>query len=239
MSRLGEAFRASRAAGRAALIPYITAGDPSLEATVAAALALAEAGADIIELGVPFSDPVADGPVIQAASERALARGVRLEDVLAAAGAIRRQCGAGLLMFSYFNPVLQFGVERFAAAAAAAGCDGALITDLIPEEAGAYRAAMAAAGLDTVFLAAPTSTDARLEAIARASSGFIYAVARLGVTGSLSAAGGAETLVGNLRRHTRLPVAVGFGLARAEQVRAVAKFADGAVVGGALVAAMA
>ena len=236
MSRFASIFATAKAQGRVALIPYITAGDPSLEATVAIALALAEAGADIVELGVPFSDPVADGPVIQAASERALARGVRLEDVLEVARQIRQQSPIGLLLFSYYNPMLQFGLERFAAAAAAAGCDGVLATDLIPEESAAYRAAAQRSGLDTVFLAAPTSPDARLRVIGEASSGFVYAVSRLGVTGARATlADSAPALVSRLRQQTTLPIALGFGLSRPEQVQAVAAYADGAVVGTALV----
>lgn len=242
--RFATIFAQARAAKRCALIPYITAGDPSLEATVGIALELARAGADIIELGVPFSDPVADGPVIQAASERALARHVRLADVLAAARQIRTAAPAvGLLIFTYYNPLLQYGLEAFARDAAAAGADGALVTDLIPEEAAAYRTAMQNAGLDTVFLAAPTSPDARLRAIVEASSGFVYAVSRLGVTGVQTAiADGAATLVRRLKAQmsagTELPVALGFGLARAEQVHSVAGFAQGAVVGTALVKAI-
>lgn len=240
MSRFAKIFAARREAGRPAIIPYITAGDPTLAASRDICLALAEAGADIIELGVPFSDPVADGPVIQAASQRALAQGTRLTDVLELARAVRRDSGVGLLLFSYYNPILRYGLERFARDAAAAGCDGVLVTDLIPEEAGDYRAAVHAAGLDTVFLAAPTSPDVRLAAIAAASSGFIYAVARLGVTGAASEVdSGPRELIGRLRRHTQLPLAVGFGLARADQVRAVGAYADGAVVGSALVAAIA
>jgi len=231
---------AARAQGRCALVPYVTAGDPSLAATEAIALELADAGASIIELGVPFSDPVADGPVIQAASERALARGVRLGDVLELAQRLRARTEAGLLLFSYFNPILRFGLERFAREAAAAGCDGVLVTDLIPEEAEPYRSQAQAAGLDTVFLAAPTSPDARLAAIAQASSGFLYAVSRLGVTGAReNVSAGAEALVARLRCHTPLPIALGFGLARREQVAEVARFADAAVVGTALVNAIA
>jgi tryptophan synthase alpha chain len=240
MSRFAKIFASRREAGRPAIIPYITAGDPTLAASRDICLALAEAGADIIELGVPFSDPVADGPVIQAASQRALAQGTRLTDVLELARAVRRDSDVGLLLFSYYNPILRYGLEAFAREAAAAGCDGVLVTDLIPEEAAAYRTAAQAAGLDTVFLAAPTSPDARLAAIAAASRGFIYAVARLGVTGAASEVdSGPRELIGRLRRHTQLPLAVGFGLARADQVRAVGAYADGAVVGSALVAAIA
>lgn len=238
MSRFKNIFAARGA--RPALIPYLTAGDPSLAASREVCLALAQAGADIIELGVPFSDPVADGPVIQAASQRALAQGTRLTDVLELARAVRAQSDVGLLLFSYYNPIYRYGLERFAHHAAAAGCDGVLVTDLIPEEAADYRSAVQAAGLDTVFLAAPTSPDARLAAIAAASSGFIYAVARLGVTGAASDVDHApRAMIQRLRRHTRLPIALGFGLSRADQVRAVGEYADGAVVGSALVAAIA
>lgn len=231
---------AARAQGRCALVPYITAGDPSLEATEAIVLALADAGATIIELGVPFSDPVADGPVIQAASERALARGVRLGDVLELAHRLRARTEAGLLLFSYFNPIFHFGLEHFAREASAAGCDGVLVTDLIPEEAEPYRGLAQGAGLDTVFLAAPTSPEVRLAAIAKASTGFIYAVSRLGVTGARDqVSSSAEALVARLRRHTALPIALGFGLARGAQVAEVARFADAAVVGTALVDAIA
>ncbi|MGH9392650.1 MAG: tryptophan synthase subunit alpha [Terriglobales bacterium] len=235
-----ERIFAAHARGRCALIPYITAGDPSLQASEAIALELAAAGAAIIELGVPFSDPVADGPVIQAASERALARGVTLADVLELARRLRPQTDAGLLLFSYYNPILRFGLERFALQAAAVGCDGVLVTDLIPEESEPYRSVMQAAGLDTIFLAAPTSPDARLASIARASTGFVYAVSRLGVTGAREqVSAGAASLVARLRRHTDLPIALGFGLAHAAQIQAVAEFADAAVVGTALVAAIA
>jgi tryptophan synthase alpha chain len=240
VSRFPGIFAKAKAQGRCALIPYITVGDPSLDDTVAIGLELARAGADIIELGVPFSDPVADGPVIQAASERSLARGTRLADVLVVARKLRQRSEVGLLLFSYYNPILKYGLSAFAREAAAAGCDGALVTDLIPEESLPYRAAAREAGLDTVFLAAPTSPDARLQAIADASTGFIYAVSRLGVTGARAeVASGAEQLVRRLRQQSPLPVALGFGLSRADQVQEVAGFADGAVVGTALVAAIA
>lgn len=236
MSRLQSIFAAARP--RCALVPYFTVGDPSLPAGLDIALALAAAGADILELGVPFSDPVADGPILQAASQRALAQGTRLADVLEIASAVRGQTEAGLLLFSYFNPVLRYGLPAFARDAAAAGCDGALITDLVPEEADEYRSVMHSAGLDTVFLAAPTSPPERLAAIAAASTGFIYAVSRLGVTGA-GGHDGARALVAALRPHTSLPIAVGFGLARPEQVAEVAGYAEGAVVGSALVQAIA
>lgn len=224
---------------RCALIPYITAGDPSLAASREIALALAAAGADILELGVPFSDPVADGPVIQRASERALRQGVTAEDVLALAAEIRRQSPVGLLLFGYANPFLRLGWERLAEGAAAAGVEGVLVTDLIPEEAGAYRQALLARGIEPVFLAAPTSPDARLAAIAAASRGFVYAVSRTGVTGAREQVPpGARELVARLRRQGELPIALGFGLSTAAQVAEVATFADGAVVGTALVAAI-
>jgi len=240
MSRFPEIFAKAKTESRCALIPYITAGDPTLTATEEIAVALAHSGADIIELGVPFSDPVADGPVIQAASERALARGTRLADVLAVAARIRQRSDVGLLIFSYYNPILRYGLDAFAREAAAAGCDGVLVTDLVPEEGTPYRVAAHSAGLDTVFLAAPTSPEARLKSIAAASSGFVYAVSRLGVTGARqSVAAGAEDLVGRLRAVTPLPIALGFGLSQAAQVAEVGRFADGAVVGTALVQAIA
>jgi tryptophan synthase alpha chain len=274
MTRFDEIFAAARRERRAALIPYLTVGDPSLPASLEIALALADAGADIIELGVPFSDPVADGPVIQAASQRALAHGVCLEDALQLARQLRQRSPVGLLLFSYYNPILQYaatrrrperqrasvagerstaparpaggrrqqkvavphGLPTFARNAVAAGCDGVLATDLIPEEAADYRRAALAAGLDTVFLAAPTSPDLRLAAIGEASRGFVYAVSRLGVTGArATVAPGARELVERLRRQTPLPIALGFGISQPEQARAVARFADGVVVGTALV----
>src|SRR5512142_1014789 len=193
---------------RPGLVAYITCGDPDLQTTKECVLATARAGADVIELGVPFSDPVADGPVIQRASERALDHGTRLADVLELARDVRKQSDAGLIVFSYFNPVLRFGLEKFADAAQAAGIDGALITDLTVEEAGDYLRIMRAHNLATVFLAAPTSTDARLKRIATASTGFVYAVSRTGITGQqkqLSA--DARDLVCRVRKFTKLPVA--------------------------------
>ncbi len=221
---------------RPALIAYLTCGDPDLAATCEIALAAIEAGADTVELGVPFSDPVADGPVIQRASERALRQGTKLTDVLKLARELRRQKPrAGLIIFSYFNPVLRMGLERFAEAAAEAGVDGALLTDLTVEEAGDYLQVMRERKLATVFLAAPTSTDARLKRIAAASTGFVYAVSRTGVTGArqqLSA--DARKLVRRLRRFTKLPIAVGFGISTAAQFRQAGGFADAVVVGSAL-----
>lgn len=219
------------------LIIYLTAGDPTLDATRAIALAAIDAGADVIELGVPFSDPLADGPVIQRASERALAHGATLKSVLAVAGEIRAaRPAAGLILFSYFNPILRYGLYRFADDAAAAGADGALVTDLIVEEAGEYLAEMKRVGLAPVFLAAPTSPDERLEAIAAHSQGFIYAISRVGVTGKRqSLASDAALLVARIRRYSKLPVAVGFGISNAEHVAQVGQFADAAVIGSAIV----
>jgi len=216
---------------------YLTAGDPSLEATRAIALEAIEAGADVIELGVPFSDPLADGPVIQRASERAVARGVRLKDVLALAREIRTaRPAAGLVIFTYLNPIIHYGLSRFVDEAAAAGVDGVLVTDLIVEEAGEYLAEMARVGLAPIFLAAPTSPDDRLEAIASHSKGFVYAISRVGTTGKQqNLTADAAALVARIRRWSGLPVAVGFGISNAEHVAQVAEFADAAVIGSAIV----
>jgi tryptophan synthase alpha chain len=220
------------------LVAYLTAGDPDLATTREIALAAIDNGADVIELGVPFSDPLADGPVIQRASERAVARGTRLTDVLELAKELRAaRPAAGLVLFSYLNPVVRMGMKTFCARAADAGADGVLLTDMIVEEADEYLEAMRAHGLAPVFLAAPTSPDARLKAIAGASKGFVYAISRVGITGTQQkVAGDAAELVGRLRKFTSLPVAVGFGISNAEHVKAVGKFADAAVVGSALVA---
>jgi tryptophan synthase alpha chain len=224
------------------LIVYLTVGDPSLDATRAIALAAIDAGAAVIELGVPFSDPLADGPVIQRAMERAVARGVRLADVLQMAREIRAERpAAGLVIFSYLNPILRYGLKRFADDAAAAGVDGVLATDMIVEEAGEYLAELARAGLAPIFLAAPTSPDDRLEAIATHSKGFVYAISRTGITGTQQTlTSNAAALVARIRRWTGpqgqgLPVAVGFGISNAEHVAQVAEFADAAVVGSAIV----
>jgi len=219
------------------LVIYLTAGDPSLDATRAIAIAAIDAGADVIELGVPFSDPMADGPVIQRASERALAHGTSLKNVLALAGEIRAaRPAAGVILFSYFNPILRYGLRQFADDAKAAGADGALVTDLIVEEADEYMAEMRRVELAPVFLAAPTSPDERLEAIATHSQGFVYAISRAGVTGKQkSLASDAAPLVARLRRWTRLPIAVGFGISNAEHVAQVGQFADAAVIGSAIV----
>jgi tryptophan synthase alpha chain len=222
------------------LVAYLTAGDPDLATTRDIALAALDNGADVVELGVPFSDPLADGPVIQRASEKAVARGVRLSDVLGVTRELRTlRPSCGLILFSYVNPVIRMGLKQFCAEAKAAGADGALLTDMIVEEADEYLAHMRQNELAPVFLAAPTSPDARLEKIAAASKGFVYAISRVGITGTQQQlAGDAEQLVGRLRRYTQplaLPIALGFGISNAEHVRAVAGFADAAVIGSALV----
>jgi tryptophan synthase alpha chain len=221
------------------LVAYLTCGDPDLHTTKNAVLAAISAGAEVIELGVPFSDPVADGPVIQRASERALRNRVSLEDILKLAKEIRRQSDAGLIIFSYLNPILRMGLENFASAAAEAGVDGALVTDLPVEEAGPYLKLMRKSGLATIFLAAPTSTDDRLKRICDVSTGFVYAVSRTGVTGARKdLAVDASKLVGRLRKFTKLPIAVGFGISEPEHFASVANFADAAAVGSAIVHAI-
>ena len=222
--------------GKPALVAYVTCGDPDLPTTRDVALAAIQAGAEVIELGVPFSDPIADGPVIQRASERALKNGVSLEDVLGLAAEIRRESDAGLIVFSYFNPVMRMGIEKFAARAAEVGVDGTLITDLPVEEAREYLDHMRQKNLATIFLAAPTSTDERLKSIAEVSSGFVYAVSRTGVTGARKELPeDAQKLVRRLRKFTKLPIAVGFGISEAAQFAAVGEYADAAVVGSAIV----
>jgi len=236
MSRIGDRFAKLRAEGRKAFVAFITAGDPSLEATVEAAVALGREGVDVLELGVPFSDPLADGPVIQRASERALRRGTTLGHVLDAVRAIRRRSDIPLLLFSYFNPILRHGLERLAAEGREAGLDGVLVTDLPPEEAEGWLPVARAQGLDTVFLAAPTSPEERLRRVAEATRGFVYAISRMGVTGERQAlSDDARPLVERLKTLTREPVILGFGISTPEQVKAAAAVADGVVVGSALV----
>lgn len=219
------------------LVIYLTAGDPDLATTRDIALAAIDNGADVIELGVPFSDPLADGPVIQRASERAVAKGVRLTDVLGIAKEIRAaRPQAGLILFSYLNPVLRLGMKEFGARAAEAGADGVLLTDMIVEEAGGYLEVMQANNLAPVFLAAPTSPDVRLKAIAEHSKGFVYAISRVGITGTQSSlTDDAAKIVARLKQFTTLPIALGFGVSNAEHVKAVGEFADAAVIGSAIV----
>lgn len=220
-----------------ALIAYVTCGDPDIATTRDIIIAAIEAGADAVELGVPFSDPVADGPVIQRASERALKRGTSLAEVLKLAAELRERAqSTGLIIFSYLNPILRMGVEKFCKVARAAGVDGVLVTDLPVEEAREYLHAMQAHDLSPIFLAAPTSTDQRLKRIAEASRGFVYAVSRTGVTGQRQElADGARQLVQGLRRFTKLPVALGFGISTPQQFAEVGQFADAVVVGSAII----
>jgi tryptophan synthase alpha chain len=218
------------------LVAFLTAGDPNLAATESFVLAMVEAGADVIELGVPFSDPLADGPAIQRSSERALRSGTTLTGVLDLVASIRRKSDVALVLFSYYNPVLQMGLERFADRAAAAGADGVLITDLTPEEADEYRRIVGGRGLDTIFLAAPTSPDERLVKIAAHTTGFLYLISRTGVTGTKDTLPEElPALVRRVRKVTSLPIAVGFGVSLPGQVSVLGGLADAAVVGSALV----
>lgn len=236
ITRLGRAFTTAANEKRAALIAYITAGDPNPGFTAKAVLALERAGVDLIELGVPFSDPIADGPVIQRASDRALRAGTTVAGVLEIAAEIRKQSEIPLLLFSYLNPLLRYGAAQLASKAADVGVDGVLLTDLSVEEAPTYVAPFRDAGLDTVFLAAPTSTPERLKKVAEYSSGFIYLVSRTGVTGvQQNVSDSVGPLVADMRSLTDLPLAVGFGISHADQVKQVAATADGVVVGSAFV----
>ncbi len=235
-TRISNRFAELRAAGELGIVAYITAGDPSLDATHKFVLALAEAGADVIELGVPFSDPLADGPTIQRACERALKSGTTLAGVLELVRRIRASSQVPLVLFSYYNPILQMGLEKFAAGAAQAGADGVLATDLTPEESENYRRILHSQQLDTIFLAAPTSTDERLKTIAACTSGFLYIISRTGVTGAKDSL--PDELPALLRRahqFTNLPVAVGFGISLPGHVSVLGGLADAAVVGSALV----
>jgi tryptophan synthase alpha chain len=235
-SRIARRFAELRASGELGIVAYITAGDPSLDATLKFVLALAEAGADVIELGVPFSDPLADGPTIQRASERALKSGTTLAGVLELVRRIRQSSQVPLVLFSYYNPILQMGLEKFAAAAASAGADGVLATDLTPEESEEYRRILTAHLLDTIFLGAPTSTDERLAKIAGCSSGFLYLISRTGVTGAKDALpDDLPALIRRARSVTQLPIAVGFGISLPGHVSVLGGLADAAVVGSALV----
>jgi tryptophan synthase alpha chain len=237
LGQISEAFSNLKREGKKGFIPFITAGDPDLETTLELIVELARAGATLIELGVPFTDPMADGPVIQRASERALRHPFGLTEILQVVAEARKQTDVPIILFSYFNPLLQFGVEKLAREAKRAGVDGILVTDLVPEEASEFLSVLRANDLDMIFLVAPTSTDERLQMVAARASGFIYAVSRAGVTGAreeMSAE--AEKLVRRVRQFSDLPVAVGFGISRPEQVADVWRYADAAVVGSAIVA---
>jgi len=236
VSRLGEAFRIAKREKRAAFVPYITAGDPSLTRTVELVRALANTGADVVELGVPFSDPIADGPTNQRAAERALDSGTNLSGVLAAVEIVRQDLDLPIVLFTYANPVLRYGVETFASDAAAAGIDGVLFTDVPAEEMVLFEGPLGNNGLDLIMLVTPTSTRQRMKAAARFGDGFLYLVSRTGVTGARQDLD--SSLAENIRtarKVSRLPVAVGFGISSPEQVSRVAALADGVVVGSAIV----
>jgi tryptophan synthase alpha chain len=236
VSRIGEAFARLRKDRQTGLVTYVTAGDPDMQRSAAILQALDRAGADVIEVGVPFSDPIADGPAIQRASERALAAGSDLGASLDLVGDLRDAVPVPLVLFTYVNPVLRMGVDEFVRRAAGAGVDGVLLLDLPIEESAAMQQALDRQGIDQVFLVSPTTTDARLREAARLGRGFLYAISRLGVTGARAAvAESAEPLVRRIRGVTTLPVALGFGVSRPEHVAEVTKFADAAVVGSAIV----
>jgi tryptophan synthase alpha chain len=235
-SRLADIFSRIRAEKRSGLVTYITAGDPTLGKTEGILRALDRAGADVIEVGVPFSDPLADGPVIQRATERALASGTNLQGVLDLLKRVRHELNAGIVIFSYANPILRLGAEQFADQARAAGVDGVLVLDLPIEEAGEFRNLLESRGIDTILLLSPTTSDDRLRKAVTLGSGFLYAISRLGVTGMRDQlADGAEEMVARIRAVSDLPVALGFGISKPEHVRAVGQWADAAVVGSALV----
>ncbi len=239
MRRIGQKFRDLESRGEKAFIPFVVAGDPDLETTIRLIPELERAGSHIVELGIPFSDPVADGPTIQRAAVRALRHHYGLSDYLSAVQRIRRETEVPILLFSYFNPILQYGLESLARDAGAAGVDGVLVTDITPEEGEQYCACMERNELDCVFLAAPTSSEKRIARIAECSRGFVYVVSRTGVTGvQQSLSQSIIPTVECVRRHTTLPVAVGFGISKPEQVRSIWKISDGAVVGSAIVAEM-
>ena len=236
MGRITDAFNHLHAQHRRGFIPFVTAGDPDLATTEQLLIELSRAGATVIELGVPFSDPMADGPVIQRASERALKHGFGIQELLDVVSRARAEIATPIILFSYFNPLLQFGLERLAKAAKHSGVDGVLVTDLIPEESAGFVAELRGTELDMIFLVAPTSTDERLELIAKQASGFIYAVSRAGITGTQeNISAEAEKLVNRVRKFSGLPVAVGFGISNRDQIADVQRYADAAVVGSAIV----
>ncbi len=236
MQRINQVFKRLKAKGEKALIPFITAGDPDLATTKALALEMAARGADLLELGIPFSDPLADGPTIQAASNRAVQGGIHLQEVLKLAGEIRRGTDIPVILMGYYNPILQYGLERSALEAAALGVDGFIIPDLPVEESGAWRVAAAKAGVATIFLAAPTSGAERIKHMARLTRGFLYYVSVTGITGARTALPpDLATALQEVRRLVKCPLAVGFGISTAEQVQWLAPYVDGIVVGSAIV----
>lgn len=237
MSRIANTFEQLRSAGRRGFIPFVSAGDPDLVTSKEIVLALARNGADIIELGVPFTDPMADGPTIQSSSQRALDGGTKLVDILAMVRDLRREIETPIVLFSYLNPLYRYGFEKLAADAADAGVDGVLVTDAVDEVAFVVSSVLRGHNLDLISLVAPTTSDVRLERIAANATGFIYTVSRAGVTGAQAASSSsAEHLVSRVRRYTDLPVAVGFGISTRPQVEEVWRYADAAVVGSAIVA---
>lgn len=236
MSRISARFDALRSRGRKALIAYVMAGDPTEADTLAYVAALEEAGVDIVELGVPFTDPLADGPTIQRANERALAGGADLHSILEMVKKLRLTSELPVLLMTYYNPILRIGLQKAAGLIAGSGVDGVLITDLPPEEAAEWRAAAQDAGLDTIFLLAPTSTPERIRLGAAQAAGFVYAVSRLGVTGEQAeVAPGLDQLLQRIRHGTDQPIAAGFGISSGEQAAEAARYADGVVVGSAFV----
>ncbi|HEY3297857.1 MAG TPA: tryptophan synthase subunit alpha [Armatimonadota bacterium] len=236
MSRIGKRFDELKSAGEKALICFVTAGDPDLETTGKIVVEMAKAGADIVELGIPFSDPIADGPSIQAASMRSLEKGTNVASILGLVRSIRKESDVPLVLMTYFNPILHYGLEKFATDAASAGADGVILSDLTPEEAGEWKSLADSNGIDTIFLLAPTSTEPRIEGVAKLASGFIYCVSRTGVTGAQTEmAQGVRELVTSIRARTSKPIVVGFGISKPEHVREVCGYADGAIVGSLLV----
>jgi tryptophan synthase alpha chain len=239
VGRIADTFNALKQQGKKGIIPFVTAGDPDLATTEKLLIELSESGATLIELGVPFSDPMADGPVIQRSSERALKHGFGLQELLDTTARARKRIDTPIILFSYYNPLLQFGLKHVAEATKDAGLDGILVTDLTPEESSEFEAELRANELNMIFLIAPTSTDERLRLVAEHASGFIYAVSRAGVTGTRSSVSvEAEKLVTRMRQFSMLPIAVGFGISNAEQVADVHRYADAVVVGSAIVAEM-
>jgi len=236
VNRIEARFQELRRQGRKAFIPYIAAGDPTLERTAEIVVALEEAGADVVELGIPFSDPLADGAVNQEAALRALRHGTSLRDVLGMVQTLRKRSQVPIVLFTYFNPVHSYGLDRFGPDCRAAGVDGVLCVDLPPEEAGDYKASLDALDIATIFLLAPTSTDKRIETVSRHCTGFVYYVSRTGVTGEQARVGvDVRAMVAKIKQHTDKPVAVGFGISKPEHAAEIARYADGVIVGSAIV----